>query len=101
MQTPLNKDKRSNINVQGASIGVLSGDRGDYIFLIDMAKKFGGDTLIYSWMRNRNTVEFLGIWETIHNPDFRGNEFVTFKPGANRFNSLEFEGFRIRGEDLA
>ena len=44
-----------------------------------MAKKFGDDSLIYSWMRNRNTLEFLGIWEQIHNPDFKGSEFETFK----------------------
>lgn len=44
-----------------------------------MGKKFGDDSLIYSWMRNRNTLEFLGIWEQIHNPDFKGGEFETFK----------------------
>lgn len=42
-----------------------------------MTKKFGDDALIYSWMRNRNTVEFLGIWEQMHNPDFKGGEFET------------------------
>ena len=52
-----------------------------------MAKKFGGDDLIYSWMRNRNTIEFLVIWEQIHNPDFKGVEFDTFKmhSGLNSF----------------
>ena len=44
--------------------------------------------MIYSWMRNRNTVEFIGIWEELNNPDFKGNEFVTFKTqaGLNNFN---------------
>ena len=53
-----------------------------------MAKKFGDDTMIYSWMRNRNTVEFIGIWEELHNPNFKGNEFVIFKiqAGLNSFN---------------
>jgi hypothetical protein len=53
-----------------------------------MAKKFGDDSLIYSWMRNRNTLEFLGIWEQIHNPDFKGGEFETFKSqaGLNSFH---------------
>ncbi|MBX7134979.1 MAG: KilA-N domain-containing protein [Fimbriimonadaceae bacterium] len=53
-----------------------------------MAKHFGDDTLIYSWMRNRNTLEYLGIWEVIHNPGFKGNEFETFKSqsGLNSFN---------------
>ncbi len=53
-----------------------------------MAKKFGGDDLIYSWMRNRNTLKFLGIWEKIHNPNFKGGEFDTFKKeaGLNKFH---------------
>jgi hypothetical protein len=53
-----------------------------------MVKGFGDDTMIYSWMRNRNTLEFIGIWEELNNPDFKGNEFVTFKSqaGLNSFN---------------
>ena len=53
-----------------------------------MVKGFGDDTMIYSWMRNRNTLEFIGIWEEMNNPDFKGNEFVTFKSqaGLNSFN---------------
>jgi len=44
--------------------------------------------LIYSWMRNRNTIEFLGIWEQLHNADFKGGEFDTFKnqAGLNSFH---------------
>ena len=53
-----------------------------------MAKKFGDDVLIYSWMRNRNTLELIGIWEQIHNPDFKGLEFETFRKqaGLNSFS---------------
>jgi hypothetical protein len=60
----------------------------DFISLTDMVRGFGDDTMIYSWMRNRNTLEFLGIWELMNNPDFKGNEFVTFKTqaGLNSFN---------------
>jgi hypothetical protein len=60
----------------------------DFISLTDMAKKFGDDILIYSWMRNRNTLEFIGVWEQIHNPDFKGIEFETFKnqAGLNSFS---------------
>jgi len=74
--------------VQDAEIAILSHNNSDFISLTDMTKKFGDDTLIYSWMRNRNTLEFIGIWEQIHNPDFKGNEFVTFRQeaGLNRFN---------------
>lgn len=79
--------KQSKINVQGAAIAVQKFGAEDYISLTDMAKKFGDDNLIYQWMRNRNTVEFLGIWEQIHNPDFKGIEFDTFRvqAGLNSF----------------
>ena len=52
-----------------------------------MVKNFGDDTMIYSWMRNPNTVEFLGNGEQLYNLDFKGNEFVIFKmqAGANSF----------------
>ncbi len=84
----MGKDKKSRIEVQGTDITVLAMDNGDFISLTDMAKKFGDDSLIYSWMRNRNTLEFLGIWEQIHNPDFKGGEFETFRTqsGLNSFH---------------
>ena len=78
------KEKKSTISVQGTAITIVSHKEDDFISLIDMAKKFGGDDLIYSWMRNRNTLEFLGIWEQIHNPDFKGCEFETFKKEAGQ-----------------
>ena len=82
------KDKKTSISVQGTAITILSHQQEDYISLTDMTKKFGDDTLIYSWMRNRNTLEFLGIWEQIHNPNFKGGEFETFKKhsGLNSFH---------------
>lgn len=82
------KDKRTTISVQGAPINILSHQEEDFISLTDMSRKFGDDTLIYSWMRNRNTLEFLGIWEQMHNPDFKGGEFETFKKeaGLNSFH---------------
>jgi len=81
------RERKSTILVQGSAITILSQKEDDFICLTDMAKKFGGDDLIYSWMRNRNTLEFLGIWEQIHNPDFKGVEFDTFKKeaGLNSF----------------
>lgn len=81
------KEKRITINVQGTDIGILSNQAEDFICLTDMAKKFGGDDLVHNWMRNRNTLEFLGIWEQIHNPSFKGVEFDTFKKeaGLNSF----------------
>ena len=80
--------KNKVIIVKGVEIAILQKDTSDFISLTDMVKGFGDDTMIYSWMRNRNTLEFLGIWEEMNNPDFKGNEFVTFKTqaGLNSFN---------------
>ena len=82
------KDKKSIINVKGKEIAIMQKNNSDFISLTDMVRGFGDDTMIYSWMRNRNTLEFLGIWEQMNNPDFKGNEFVTFKTqaGLNSFN---------------
>ena len=84
----MSKPKSAIIEVQGAAITVLSQKEQDFICLTDMAKKFGDDILIYSWMRNRNTLEFIGVWEQIHNPDFKGLEFETFRnqAGLNSFS---------------
>ena len=80
--------KKSKIEVQGKEISLISMGTEDYISLTDMVKGFGDDVMIYSWMRNRNTIEYLGIWETLYNPGFKGNEFVTFKmqAGLHSFN---------------
>ncbi len=67
-----NKKSSRQIIVQGTKISLLlRPDNNDFISLTDMAKKFGDDVLIYQWMRNRNTVEFLGICDRMHNPDFK------------------------------
>lgn len=73
--------------MQGTPIAVISHGEEDYISLTDRTRKFGDDNVIYSWMRNRNTLEFLGIWEQLHNPDFKGIEFDTFRKeaGLNSF----------------
>ena len=85
----MNKKLKKEIIVQGTKISLLlNPNNNDFISLTDMAKKFGDDVLVYQWMRNRNTVEFLGIWERLHNPDFKGIEFETFKKqaGMNSFS---------------
>ena len=60
----------NKLMVNGAEISVTTIDAKDYISLTDMLKAKDGDFFISDWLRNRNTVEFLGIWEQIHNPDF-------------------------------
>jgi hypothetical protein len=76
------------ITVKGIEIAVLQVKNSDYISLTDMVKGFGDDIMVYNWMRNRNTLEFIGIWEELNNPDFKGIEFETFKKqaGLNSFH---------------
>jgi hypothetical protein len=71
--------KNSKITVLGKEITV---GKNDYISLTDMLKAKDGDFFISDWLRNRNTVEYLGIWERIHNPDFNYGEFATIKSQA-------------------
>lgn len=80
--------KPNSITVDTAIIRVIKYKDQDYICLTDMVKNYGGDVAIYSWMRNRNTVEFLGVWELINNPHFKGGGFETFKKqvGLNSFH---------------
>lgn len=80
----MSKNQKATIEVKGSVVTVLSLPTTDFISLTDIAKHKEpdrADHVIQNWMRNRNTVEFLGIWESLHNPGF--------KP-------LEFEGFRNR-----
>lgn len=86
----MSKDKKAIIEVQGAAITILSRDNVDYISLTDMLRAKDGDFFISDWLRNRNTVEFLGIWERLNNPDFNSGEFATIK-------ALEFDGVDSRG----
>lgn len=80
--------KKQTINVKGAEITVLSQNRQDYISLTDMARNFeDGVVLIEKWLRNKNTIEFIGIWEQLYNPVFNSPEFEGIKneAGLNRF----------------
>ena len=80
----MSKTRKSSIEVLGTAITVLTQAIDDYISLTDIAKHKEpdrSDHVIQNWMRNRNTIEFLGVWERLNN--------VVFKP-------LEFEGFKNR-----
>ena len=70
--------KTSILIVQGKEITLTTINDTDYISLTDMIKSEEGEDHIRNWMRNKNTIEFLGIWETLNNPDFKGVEFDTF-----------------------
>jgi hypothetical protein len=91
--------KIKTLTIKGKDITVLWHQNSDFISLTDMVKGFGDDAMIYSWMRNRNTLEFIGIWEEMNNPAFNGHEFVTFKSqaGLNNFNlTPKKNGYRLR-----
>jgi len=76
----MSKSKQITITVQGTTIGILPRPEGDYISLTDMVRNFdGAGALIEQWLKNKDTVLFLGVWERINNP---------------HFNSPEFEGIR-------
>jgi len=75
----MSKARKSTLEVQGTEITVMSHPAGDFISLTDMLKAKDGDFFISDWLRNRNTVEFLGIWERVHNPAFNYGEFATIK----------------------
>ena len=82
--------KDEMINVEGITVGIKDIDSQKYISLTDIAKKKNSEEprfVIINWLRNRNTVEFLGIWETIYNPNFNrvGFDTVRFQAGLNSF----------------
>ena len=67
------------IEVQGKEIAILTVNELDYISLTDMLKAKEGDFFISDWLRNRNTIELIGIWERIYNPNFNYGEFAIIK----------------------
>jgi hypothetical protein len=80
--------KNKIINVKGTAVTVIQKGNADFISLTDMVKNFeDGLVLIEKWLRNKNTIEFIGIWEELNNPDFNSPEFGRIKneAGTNRF----------------
>ena len=74
------------LNVLDTKISYYNTNNEDYISLTDMLKSKDGDFFISDWLRNRNTIEFLGIWEEIHNPNFNYGEFAIIKSQAGLNN---------------
>ena len=79
----------AKIIVQERQVTIISHNENDYISLTDIAKYKSDDptAVIGNWMRNRNTIEFLGIWESLYNPMFKPLEFEVFRKeaGLNAF----------------
>jgi len=90
------KTIKETIHAKGIEIGIYTTDlENEYISLTDIARYRSSDPriTIHSWLRSRDIVEFLGLWEVLHNPDFKRSEFDTFKSdaGTNAFT------FSIKG----
>lgn len=75
------------VKVHDTEIRVIEQNGEDYINLTDMLRAKDGDFFISDWLRNRNTLEYIGIWEEMNNPNFNYGEFATIKnqSGLNRF----------------
>lgn len=87
----MTKTKKDQIFAKGLAIQVHTEDfKNDYISLTDIARYKNAEEpkdVVKNWLRIRDTIEFLGLWEIIHNPDFKGVEFDSFKneSGTNAF----------------
>ena len=85
------KGKKDTIEAKGFSIQIYTEDfKNDYISLTDIAKYRNSDDprfVIQNWLRNRNTLEFIGLWEVLNNENFNRVQFDTFRneSGLNRF----------------
>lgn len=81
--------QKRTIQVKGTTISVLLNlNQNDYICLTDMAKGFEeGPRLIEKWLNNKSTIDFLGVWEQLNNPNFKTPEFggIRMEAGSNRF----------------
>ena len=87
----MSKTKKETIEAKGFSIQIYTEDfKNDYISLTDIARYKNvhePKDVVKNWLRVRDTIEFLGLWETIHNPNFKGVEFDSFRKeaGTNAF----------------
>ncbi len=82
--------KSKSIVVKGLTITVIKIENEDYISLTDIARNKNAEEpkdVVKNWMRSRTTIEFLGLWEKLYNPQFKGVEFDSFlfEAGSNSF----------------
>ena len=82
--------KEKILTVQGRPISFVTFGEEDFISLTDMLKAKDGDFFVSDWLRNRNTVEFLSIWESVYNPDF----IVSFRQCTSCEGVLAVQGLR-------
>lgn len=79
----------AKITIKDTEVSIVQVGNTDYICLTDMIKAKDGDFFVTDWLRNRNTLEYIGIWEQVNNPDFNYGEFATIrnKSGLNSFKT--------------
>ena len=79
--------KSKKINIQGKEISIIAQKENDYISLTDMARSQLQEVVIIKWLSLKSTIEYLGEWEALYNPDFNYTEFGTIKntAGSNNF----------------
>jgi hypothetical protein len=85
------KEYKSKISVQGLEITIINQNKSDYISITDIARHRDAersDYILQNWLRNRSTIEFIGLWEQLKNPDFNSIEFDGIKnlSGSNSFS---------------
>lgn len=83
-------DNKQIIEVKGTAIAIIQVNREDYISLTNIARHKNPNEpkdIVKNWMRSKTTIEFLGLWEKLHNPKFKGVEFDSFarEAGSNAF----------------
>ena len=79
----------TKITVLSTDINVVTIHHEDYICLTDMLKAKDGDFFISDWLRNRNTLEYLGIWEKLYNPHFNYGEFAIINVSSMKYKCLK------------
>ena len=84
----------AKLTIKETEVTVIKVGEEDYISLTDMLKAKDGDYFFSNWLRNRNTIEFLGIWERLNNPNFNCAEFDIIKSqsGLNNYRISAREG---------
>lgn len=88
------QSKNRTISVNNIEISVSSTGEQDYISLTDMVKAKDGEFAIADWLRNRNTLEFIGVWEELNNPNFNYGEFAIIK------NQAGLNGYKVSAKEL-
>lgn len=97
----MSKNTINTIEDKGSAITLLSLKKDDYIWIMDIARYKNAehtDDLVRNWLRNRNNIEFLGVWEKLNNPNFKPVEFDGIRMPAG-LNSFNFEGYELKTLD--